>query len=601
MSANDSTFEAVIKTTDQASAPLRAITARIAEMTGITAGAERQMGRLDNPGMFRSMAENVGLLRRRFEGLGSSIGAVHGKLSALFPVLGGLAAFGSVGGLVHMVNDVADRRAERLERLQRLGVDPKRLGNLTMLAKAAGVPIEALDTAIGKLSNNMVEAFSGKNKDVAGLFAYLHMNIKDSNHHFRDAGEVMQQFMDVFIKTKDGTLRTAIARALFGKGGAEIMPMMLLAKEEREQLAKDTKGLMYPFTAQDDKNLEAYRRNMGYLKTSVTSLADAVGAQLAPVLNPVILQMKDFLVAHRPEIAKALGEAIKSMADSFRSFDWARLGRDLRYIWDGMAYAVDRVGGLNTVIEILIGWKIAGWALAFVRGLVRVGIEAKAVSAALFGVRDATLAAEGSTAFGGLLGRLALLTTRLTAVGAAVAVLWPTSTADPELDEAPPDGRPRRKDDSAKLSREVYERQNQPRWNWNLAKPVQPLPAGPMGNPRVSFDLPSGDPLRAMLNNPGLSALLNPLPPVPMGNPRLSFDPRPVGPLRPLLNDPGWSGLFNPLPPGPPPQRGGGGVLKVSIDFKNMPQGGAVRVDSKDISIPVETNVGYSNPMGFHF
>lgn len=588
MTANAATFEATIKTLDQASGPLRAITSRIAAMTEVTATAERQLARFDKPEIFRRMSANVGLLRGRFDSLGASIGAVHGRMSSLFSALGPLAALTSVGGLVHLVENVAEARADQLARLQRTGVDPKNLGFLTMAAKSARVPIEDLDKSLAKLSNNIVLAGQGKNKDFLSLFKSAHVSLKDTKGNFRDAGEVMRDFFDVFQKTANGPLRETMARVLAGKGGDKLLPMFLMQKEELDEIAKATKGLTYSYTPVDDKNLKQYSREMAYLKLSVSSLGNAIASQLAPVLIPVVKQMREFFVAHRPEITKAVAEAIKGLTTTLKQFDWDRLGRDLKFIWDGFGTAITAVGGLNRVIEILIAYKLGSWGLSFARSLVRIGIEARATSAALLGVGRAAVAADSTTAFGGLLGRLALMSRSLTVIGAAIAILWPTSTAPKELDEAPPDPKhPRRADDSEKLSREIYERRNLPHWNWTIARPGAPLPAGPMRGPAINFNLPSTMPTIALPNGlPTLGPVFGPQLPALLRQSALPPSQLP-------------SSLFpsSSLPQGGSGADGGGGQLKISIDVKNLPPGSNVSVDTGHLTNLVETNVGYANPL----
>lgn len=594
MTANSGTFEAIIKTIDQSSSPMRAITARLAEMTGATEAASREMAKLERPHMFARMGDHVSTLRTRFEGLGSSIGGVHGRVSKLLPALGSLAALTSIGGIFGVVNAVAERRADAVARIDRLGVDPKRLGVLSAAAKAGRVSTDDLDTAISKMSSNIFDASSGKNKDVADIFAHLKIKMKE-NGHFRDTAEIMQQFFDVFHRTKDGDMRTKIAKALMGKSGDAVLPMFMLQKEELDSIAEASKGLGYGFSPEETKNLKEYTRQMNYLNAAVGSVTNAIGAKLDPILAPVAKKMREFLVNHRDDIANRVETVVKRLQKGLESADWDKIQRHIEAVWTAVSGAIEAVGGFTNAIEIMIAWKVGSWALSFAGGLIKVAREAKATALALLGVRDAAVAADSSTAFGGLLGRLALISRYLTGIGTFMAIMWPSSTASPEQDETPhPDGKPRGKDDSAKLSRQVYEESRRPHWVWNMA-PQPKLPKGPLPAPVISFDLPQDK-----------SSV-----PIPGGIPTF-------GPSLPAWSLPGGSGSRFPTSLFPSDADGsdgrasggkanggeagggkaGGGELKIKIDVSNLPPGGRVDVDHSRIPYPVETDVGWNYPMG---
>jgi hypothetical protein len=594
MSANAATFEAVIKTVDQSSAPMRVITTDLAKMTGAVTTAGHEMAKLDQPHIFIRMKEHVSLVQSRFESLGSSISGVHGRISKLLPALGSLASVTSLAGVFGLVASIAEKRSDSVARQQRLGVDPARLGMLSMAAKAARVPVEDLDAAISKMSSNVFDAAHGKNKDLANLFAHLKIPMTVRGE-LRDTGELMQDLFDKFQKTPNADVRNKMAKALAGKSGDSLIPMFELTKKELDEIAEASKGLSYRFSEKETDNLKHYNREMMYLQTAVGGVTNAIGAKLDPLLAPIAKKMREFLVVHRSDIADRVEEVVKRIQTNLEQINWDRIARDAQTVWNVIAGAIESVGGFTNAIEIMIAWKVGAWALSFVGGLIKIGREAKAVSLALLGIRDAALAADTSTAFGGLLGRLALMSRYLTGIGTFLAVMWPTSTASPELDETPhPDGTPRGKDDSANLSRQIYEDSLRPHWKWNLTAPPAKLPASPLPAPSIGFELPRTQPVVVV---PSGSAM------VPRGVPGgQSGAGSRFGWFNSLFpSDADGSGAHNSAPPTSGlAGRGGdkGGLLHIQIDVANLPLGSTVATNGASIPNPVDTNVGYVNPLG---
>jgi hypothetical protein len=607
MAANSGTFEAVIGTVDHASAPLRAITERIAGMTRQTVEAEEQMRRLDRPMMFQALSAQLRTLSGRFGSLGESIGNVHSKLSSLVPALAGLGGIASVAGVFKLVDATAEATADKVARMQRVGVNPKFLGPLTVAAKAARVEVDSLDTFLIKMQRNMFDAASGKNKDVAELFKYLNMPLKDKNG-IRDAGEVMTQFFDVIQKTTNGALREKIVNALGGKGGADLLKLFETPKAVLEEIKRETAGLNYSPSPTEIADLQSYTREQMYLKMAVQGVRNELGVKLEPVLKPIIVMMRQWIAANRDWIVQKVDEKVRAVTDALKQINWANIGRDIDFLGKALWSGVEAVGGFDRVIEIMIAWKVGTWALGFARGLVRIGLEAKAVGTALLGMRDAALAAD-SVAFGGMLGRLAMIAGRLSAIGAMIAILWPTSTAKPELDEAPKDPKTPH-NDSAKLSRLIYERRNAPNWSWSLTGPKPESTTGPLPAPSINFTLPSTMPTVALPNGlPTLGPVFGPQ--LPAGVPALPNGLPAAAPARPSAM-PTLGPLFGPqLPVGAPvlpaslppvaapaaPQ----GQVRVKIDIANLPSGSRVSTTGTGIADAPETSVGYADPLALHF
>jgi hypothetical protein len=78
-----------------------------------------------------------------------------------------------------------------------------------------------------------------------------------------------------------------------------LIPMLNKGGDAIRQFAEEARQLGYVFTAEDNENLEAYHRSMIRLDTAVHGFVNVVGAELAPVLRPIVDDMALWIRANR--------------------------------------------------------------------------------------------------------------------------------------------------------------------------------------------------------------------------------------------------------------------------------------------------------------
>jgi len=145
---------------------------------------------------------------------------------------GAVAGFGAaiagsaiVAGLGAIVKKSIDAGGE-LDDLQiKTGVSASALFAIGNAAEVAGVDMETLSKGLGKLNINLVKAAEG-NEDLARKFKRLGVDVKDANGNVVPADKALKQIADRFADMPDGAQKAAAAVALFGKGGADLIPLL---------------------------------------------------------------------------------------------------------------------------------------------------------------------------------------------------------------------------------------------------------------------------------------------------------------------------------------------------------------------------------------
>lgn len=168
--------------------------------------------------------------------LGNSMQGLQGQaknaalgFNTLKGAVGGFAAAiaGSaiVGGLTAIVKKSIDAGDELFNLQAKTGIAAKQLIGIGNAAKLADVDMGTLSKGLGKLNVNLVKAAEG-NDGLAQKFKALGVNVKDANGQVVPADKALKQIADRFADMPDGAQKAAAAVALFGKSGADLIPLL---------------------------------------------------------------------------------------------------------------------------------------------------------------------------------------------------------------------------------------------------------------------------------------------------------------------------------------------------------------------------------------
>ena len=168
--------------------------------------------------------------------LGNSLQGLQGQaknaalgFSSLKGAVGGFAAAiaGSaiVGGLGAIVKRSIDAGDELFNLQAKTGIAANALIGIGNAAKLADVDMATLGKGITKLNINLVNAAQG-NEDLARKFEALGVTVKDAEGKVVPADQALKQIADRFADMPDGAQKAAAAVALFGKAGADLIPLL---------------------------------------------------------------------------------------------------------------------------------------------------------------------------------------------------------------------------------------------------------------------------------------------------------------------------------------------------------------------------------------
>ncbi len=139
----------------------------------------------------------------------------------------GAAIAGSavVAGLTAVVKTAVDAGDELFNLQAKTGVAANALIAIGNAAKLADVDMGTLGKGLTRLNVNLVKAAEG-NEDLSRKFQALGVSVKGADGQVVSSDKALKQIADRFADMPDGAQKAAAAVAIFGKSGAELIPLL---------------------------------------------------------------------------------------------------------------------------------------------------------------------------------------------------------------------------------------------------------------------------------------------------------------------------------------------------------------------------------------
>jgi hypothetical protein len=215
------------------------------------------------------------------------------------------AATVATAAFVKQSIDAADEMGKAA---QKAGVTVEALSGLKYAADLAGVSFEGLQTGIKKLNTNIFEASQGS-KTQAEAFKMLGISVKDASGNIKNADAVLIELADRFSKMPDGVEKSALAVEIFGRAGADLIPLLNSGAAGIKELTDEAARLGVVLDTETALAAERFNDQL----SRVGFAFDGLKLQLASALLPLLNELADLMV----ETAKGTKEVTDSEAGSW--------------------------------------------------------------------------------------------------------------------------------------------------------------------------------------------------------------------------------------------------------------------------------------------
>ena len=271
---------------------------------------------------------------------------------------GSIAGLGAVAGekLAEGIKEAVKALPEFAEKAEQIGLSAQKVGMTIEAYQKLGYALHQLDIPV----ENSDKAFKKLNVGLAQLRVHqgpMLMGLKRINPELLKQLSTAKNAQDAFLdvaeavsKESDATKRAAIAQAVFGKSGQEMLPALLKGKEGLKELT-DQADIYGNVIGEDTiKNADKFKESTKQLGAMLTSLKDTALAGLLEGVTPIVGKMSEWLSQNRKFIASGITQGVKLLGDVF-----AKLGPPIAHVVQVLLPAIGKVfDKLGPVLSVVM-------------------------------------------------------------------------------------------------------------------------------------------------------------------------------------------------------------------------------------------------------
>jgi hypothetical protein len=293
---------------------------------------------------FRKTAEATAAASEKIKSGFQMVGAQASAATGVFDkakgkIVGSLMAIGAAIGLFKMAEFVG-RTAEAAGALhdlsQKTGMSVESLSGLSSVAKLSGTSIDSIAMATNKLSFALA-SMNGDGKGAAAAVRALGIDFNAFKSMAPD--DRLMAVAKAMSEFEDGSNKTAISMALFGRQGAELLPFLADLGEAGKISAK--------VTTEEADAADRLGDNWVKLRANGDAWKKVLSAGVIPAMSDASSAMVEMF-----NTTGGLRDQIKTLKDDGTLDQWARNAvTAISYVVDGLQYLMRR---FDTVAQFIV-------------------------------------------------------------------------------------------------------------------------------------------------------------------------------------------------------------------------------------------------------
>lgn len=211
--------------------------------------------------------------------------AIRDAASKAGAIIGTALVAGAAGFAVAM-KSVIDNADEVGKAAQKLGMTTEALSSLQYAADLSGVSAESLSTGVLRLS----KAASEGNK----AFAAMGIEVRKQDGTLKDTESLLKEVADKFSGYKDSAEKAAIVQELFGRSGADLIPLLNAGASGIADMQEEAAKLGIVLSNDVTKAAEEVNDNLSRMQTATKGITTQIAAQMLPTFKDMSETMVDF-------------------------------------------------------------------------------------------------------------------------------------------------------------------------------------------------------------------------------------------------------------------------------------------------------------------
>lgn len=186
---------------------------------------------------------------------------------------------------------------------QAAGVQVEAYSKLAFAASQSAVSTDELRAGLARLNREIGEAASGSKKS-AEKFKELGVSLFSADRKLRPTEEIVAALADAFAAMPDSAQKSAKAIDLFGRSGAQLLPLLNAGSAGLADLGRRAEALGIVFTEQQFRIAEAMNDTLAEVRTAASGITAQIGLLFAPSITAAAEVLRDILIENREAVVR---------------------------------------------------------------------------------------------------------------------------------------------------------------------------------------------------------------------------------------------------------------------------------------------------------
>lgn len=234
---------------------------------------------------------------RELEKLNKSVSGIDNKLAgvatAFKAAFAGATVVAAIQTVTRAVTDSIDAFDKLGKTTQKLGVSAQDFTELQHAAEMTDISTEKLAASMTKLNKAIADAASGGTSKGAEALKDLGVNIRDSSGELRNSADVFREVAQAFSEIPDGAEKATLAMQIFGKSGADLIPLLNEGAAGLEAFAEQAKALGLVISDTDTLLADQFNDNVDLMKKQFEGATNSLTSGLLPALALLSTELAD--------------------------------------------------------------------------------------------------------------------------------------------------------------------------------------------------------------------------------------------------------------------------------------------------------------------
>lgn len=245
----------------------------------------------------------------------------------------------ALGAVPQAIKGAIDHADELGKTAQKIGLSVEALSRLEYAAKLSDVSLEGLSTGVRKLSQNMAAIASGTKGGAATALASLGIAVTDASGRLRSGDQVFADVADRFSRMENGALKTSLAVQIFGKSGADLIPLLNSGRDGLANMANEADRLGLTISGKTAAAAEVFNDTL----TRISAIMQGVVNQVMAAALPALQDLANTLAS--PEFAAAAQSLAIGVTTALNEI--ILMARDVINVMGEVGKAIDMLPDIN--------------------------------------------------------------------------------------------------------------------------------------------------------------------------------------------------------------------------------------------------------------